>query len=330
MTTVAVTELWRFPVKSMGGQRIDEVHLDASGMHADRLWAVRDLENGITVSARRAPVLLGCSARYVDEPAPDAGPGSVPAVVIVLPDGDECSSSDAEVHSRLSELVGREVHLTALPPRDDTSQHRLSVRQSVANFNVGQLRRDFGLSDSDALPDTSAFTPKQLMTLARFSTPPGTFVDLSPLHLLTTTSMRSLSADGAGYDVRRFRPNVLLEVDDAESGFPEANWVGATLTIGTAELHVTIPTIRCVVPTRPQPGVELDRQLTRQLAERTDRFLGIYADVSAPGRLRVGDTVRIGKPAEPGAMRRTISAVGKQASRGVQRALEATVLRDRT
>ena len=330
MTTVAVTELWRYPVKSMGGHRIDEVRVDGRGLHADRLWALRDLENGVTVSARRVPVLLGCSARYADEPAPDAGPGNVPSVVITFPDGSECSSSDAEVHSRLSELVDREVRLTSLPPRDDTSQHRLSARQSMANFSVGHVRSDFGLSDSDALPDTSVFTPKQLLTLARFSTPPGAFVDLSPLHLLTTTSLRSLSADGDGYDVRRFRPNVLLEVDDPESAFPEANWVGGTLTIGTAELRVTIPTIRCVVPTRPQPGVELDRQLTRQLAERTDRFFGIYADVSTPGRLRIGDTVRIRKAAEPGAISRSVNAVGKRASRGVQRVLEATLLRDKT
>jgi uncharacterized protein YcbX len=331
MTTIEVAELWRFPVKSMGGHRIDEVRVDGRGVRADRLWALRDLENGVTASARRMPALLGCSARYEAEPADDAGPGNVPSVVVTFPDGDECSSSDAEVHRRLSELVGRDVRLTALPPVDDTSQHRLAARQAKANFSVTQLRSDFGLSESDAMPDTSVFTPKQLMTLARFSTPPGTFVDLSPVHLLTTTSLRSLSADGAGYDVRRFRPNVLLDVlfdvGDPESAFPEADWVGGTVVIGSAELQVTIPTIRCVVPTRPQPGVELDRQVSRQLAERTDRFLGIYADVSTPGRLRVGDRVHVRKPAEPSAVHRTATAAARRASRGVQRLLEATVLR---
>ena len=49
--------------------------IDARGMHADRLWAVRDLANDITASARRIPALLGCSARYAEEPGPDAGPG---------------------------------------------------------------------------------------------------------------------------------------------------------------------------------------------------------------------------------------------------------------
>ena len=53
-----------------------------------------------------------------------------------------------------------------------------------------------------------------------------------------------------------------------------------------------------MVPTRPQPGLELDRALTRQLAARTNRFLGVYADVTTPGLLRVGDDVVV-RAAEP-------------------------------
>ena len=45
MTTVSVSQLWRYPVKSMGGTAVDEVHIDRRGVHADRLWAVRDVEN---------------------------------------------------------------------------------------------------------------------------------------------------------------------------------------------------------------------------------------------------------------------------------------------
>ena len=81
MTGVTVSQLWRFPVKSMGGHRVDEVRVDRRGVHADRLWAVRDVEKGITASARRLPVLLGCSARYAESsPRPTPGPGNVPEV----------------------------------------------------------------------------------------------------------------------------------------------------------------------------------------------------------------------------------------------------------
>ncbi|WP_199254476.1 MOSC domain-containing protein [Mycolicibacterium mengxianglii] len=328
VTTVA--ELWRFPVKSMGGNRVDQMRVDQRGAHADRLWAVRDLENDVTASARRIPALLGCAARYAAEPGPEAGPGHVPEVIITFPGGEEISSADPQIHQRLSELVGRAVRLTPLPPREDTSAHRLSLRQSKANYAAAEVRRDFGLDPAEPLPDTSVFTTKQVMTLARFSTPPGAFVDLAPLHLISTTSLMSLSPDGAGYDVRRFRPNILVAMSDPKTEFPESDWAGGTVEVGTATLRVSVPTIRCVVPTRPQPGLELDRALTRRLAQRTDRFLGVYADVSRAGLLTVGDEVRVRILEEPAAIRRAMAAAQKSAMRQVQRVLEKTVLRDRT
>jgi uncharacterized protein YcbX len=330
MTDLTVTELWRFPVKSMGGNRVDQVGVDRRGVHADRLWAVRDVEKGVTASARRLPVLLGCGARYLVEPAADAGPGNVPGVVVTFPDGRELTDDDPAIHDGLSELVGREMRLVALPPVDDTSQHRMTMSDSMANFRAAQVRKDFGLNETEALPDTSVFSTRDIITLARFSTPPGAFHDLSPVHLVTTASLRDLSADAIPYDVRRFRPNVLIDVGDAELEFPESSWVGGELSVGSARLHVSIPTIRCVVPTRPQPDIELDKGITRQLADRTNRFLGVYADVSAPGVVRVGDevTVRLAKP--PNALQRAAAAVTKSATRGVQGLLEVTVLREKS
>lgn len=324
-----VTQLWRFPVKSMGGSAVEELRIDRRGVHADRLWAIRDLEHDITASARRMPALLGCSARYATEPGPDAGPGNAPEVIITMPDGTELSSADPEIDRILSEVLGREVRLTALPPRDDTSLHRLSVRQTRANYSPTEVRRDFGLGEQEALPDTSVFSTKQVLTLARYATPPGTFVDLSPVHVLSTNSLASLSNDGTPYDVRRFRPNVLVTLDETGDGYPEAGWVGGDVEFGSAALRVTNQTIRCVVPTRPQPELELDRRLTRRLAESTDRFLGVYADVTTPGVVRIGDAVRVREPASPGVVRRAAAAAGHTAMRQVQRVLEATVLRER-
>ena len=273
MTTVSVSQLWRYPVKSMGGTAVDEVHIDRRGVHADRLWAVRDVENDITATARRVPALLKCTARYLTEPDRRAGPGRVPAVVITFPDGSEARSDDAGVDERLSEACGRRLAMTSLPPESDTSVHKLRLRQVLGAY--------------------------------------------------------ALSADGSGLDVRRFRPNVLVDAGDSAADYPEAAWAGARVHVGEATLRVSGQTIRCVMPTRPQPGLEADRAITRLLAERTHRFLGVYADVAWPGTVRIGDTVQIHLPEPPGALQRTTTAVVKRAHRGVQRLMEATVLRGR-
>lgn len=327
--TATVSQLWRFPVKSMGGGRVDRLRFERRGAHADRLWAVRDVEKGVTASARRLPVLLGCSARYLVEPAADAGPGNAPGVVITFPDGRELTDDDPAVHVALSELAGREMRLVALPRIDDTSQHRMTMSDSMANYRASQVRKDFGLGEGDPLPDTSVFPTRDVITLARFSTPPGAFHDLSPVHVMTTASLRDLSPDTQGYDVRRFRPNVLVDAGDVDREFPESDWVSGELSIGAVRLHVTMPTIRCVVPTRPQPDVELDKDITRQLADRTNRFLGIYADVSAAGEIRVGDEVHVQPATPPGALKRATAALNRSAARSVQRLLETTVLRER-
>src|SRR4051812_3430937 len=99
----------------MGGGLVDSVRIDRRGVHADRLWAVRDVERGVTASGRRVPALLGCSARYATEPGDDAGPGNAPGVVITFPDGRELAHDDAGMNDALSELVGREMRLVALP-----------------------------------------------------------------------------------------------------------------------------------------------------------------------------------------------------------------------
>ena len=51
-------------IKALADNRVDTLRIDRRGVHADRLWAVRDVEKGVTASARRIPVLLQCSARY--------------------------------------------------------------------------------------------------------------------------------------------------------------------------------------------------------------------------------------------------------------------------
>ncbi|HEX9832076.1 MAG TPA: MOSC domain-containing protein [Mycobacterium sp.] len=298
MSLGRVAALWRYPVKSLGGEQVEQIDIGLRGPHGDRLWAVRDLERDVTATARRIPALLGATARYVAPVASDAGPGNAPEVEITLPDGSVCSSSDPDVHKKLSELAGRDVRLTALPPADDTSLHKLS-RDERENMSIAALRKDFGITEGEKFPDVSMFRVTDLTMLGRYSTPPGMFVDLAPVHVMTQTSLETIGAElgGDDVDVRRFRPNILLALNNPEDGLPESQWTGGRLSIGGVVLEVTMPTIRCVVPSRAQPGIEVDRRITKAVAGRANRCLGSYCWVATGGVVSVGDeaTLKEGK-----------------------------------
>ena len=287
-----VTELWRYPVKSLGGEQVDQIDIGVRGPHGDRLWAVRDLERDVTATARRIPKLLGATARYAGPVAPDAGPGNAPEVEISFPDGTVCSSNDPDVHKKLSELVDRDVRLTALPPAGDTSLHKLS-KDERENMSIAALRKDFGITEGEKFPDMSMFRVTDLTLLGRYSTPPGMFVDLAPVHVMTRTSLDTIGAELGGdatqVDPRRFRPNILLTLTNPADGLPESQWTGGQLFIGGLVLDVTMPTIRCVVPSRAQPGIEVDRRITKAVAGRAGRCLGCYCWVANGGTVSVGD-----------------------------------------
>lgn len=289
-----VRELWRYPVKSMGGQRVGSALIEERGVHADRLWAVRDLKLDATTTARRLPILMQCSARFAEDPPPDAGPGRAVEAIITFPNGDELSSDDPAVHLRLTDLAGRDVELRPLPALCDKAGYRGPAPTKA------DLRRQFDIPDGEPLPNTSMFPLRKLAELARYATPVGTFADAYPLHLITTGSlaaMRRLSPQ-ADFDVRRFRPNVVIEGDG------EFDWCGGTLTAGDVVLSPMIPTLRCSMPVRQQPGLEAQADVLRTINSHSDHCLGVYANVDRAGRLSEGETLDYSPGRPPGAAAR--------------------------
>ena len=313
MTAGRVAQLWRYPVKSLGGERLEHADIGARGILGDRLWAVRDLERDITVSARQMPVLLTATARYPRPVPTDAGPGNAPEVEIAFPDGTVLSSSDAGVHAKLSELAGRDVELTPLPPADDTSLHRLNREGRAEARSPEWLRAAFGVSDREKLPDLSMVRVSDIVNFTRYSTPPGMFVDLAPVHVLSQTSLETIGAElGSDVDVRRFRPNVLVVLDNPGDGLPESHWTGGQVVVGKAVLDVMMPTVRCVVPSRAQPGIEVDRRITKAVAVRAQRCLGVYCGVDSDGTVRVGDDVAV---RTPNASKKVLIGAGRRTKR---------------
>src|SRR5581483_9458510 len=248
-----IAEIWRYPVKSMAGARVTEAQFTALGMHADRMWAVRDVEADVTTSAKRLPGLLWCTARFAAPPPPDAGPGNAPEVIIGFPDGSEVSSSDPGVHAALSAYLDRDVQLRPLPPVRDKGAYRGNM------MTQADLRTVLGIDDGEPLPDLSMFPIRKLAEITMYATPVGSYVDAYPVHLVTDRSLRTIGATApdSDFDVRRFRPTLLVETDPdaAPNGgdYPEWDWCGAQLATPGARLLPQIPTIRCVMPSHEQP-----------------------------------------------------------------------------
>src|SRR3954466_734489 len=111
-----VAELWRYPVKSMRGERITEAEAGETGFTGDRAYAVVDPATGKVGSAKHPRLwgaLLQCEAQYAAPPRPDQ---PLPTVAITLPDGTETGSDDPQVDERLSAVFGRPVQLTTVAP----------------------------------------------------------------------------------------------------------------------------------------------------------------------------------------------------------------------
>ena len=275
-----VSQLWRYPMKSMGGERLDSARLTWRGIPGDRGWAVYDeSRNGIT-NAKRLPPLRACRARYPSEPIPGAGS---PPAEITLPDGEPMLADSPDAARRLSEYLGRPVTLRPLGPAGSESAPRLTLEGETEDT----IRALMGVLLDEPMPDMSEFPPERLRLLRQ-----GNFFDALPIHLLTRTTLRTLAglAPESVWDVRRFRPNLLVEADDT-GGYPELGWIRRRLRIGSAVIEVVTGCPRCVVVTQPVDDVPQDHRVMRTLVRETKHTAGIYAGVVEEGEVRVGDEV---------------------------------------
>ena len=243
---MVVTQLWRYPVKSMQGTTVESVTVGPNGVDGDRGWGVVDPAAGKVLSAKRWPALLLASAAAAEDGM----------VTITLPDGSAHVAGDPGTDAALSAWLDHEVRVQPPPPGDG-----LPFENQVDATDDGSGTYDW--------PGPSG----------------GPFVDLAPIHLLTTASL-------GAWDVRRFRPNVLV---DAEGGsFVEDGWVGSTVQVGEVVVAPFMRTGRCTMVTKPQPGLERDLGVAKALNQRHGMDLGVYCGVERPGVIRVGDPVDVG------------------------------------
>ncbi|WP_028927432.1 MOSC domain-containing protein [Pseudonocardia acaciae] len=295
---LTVAAIHRYPVKSMLGEALDECSITADGLPGDRAYAVVDAGDGMVASAknpRKWGALLGFRAAYLAEPTPD---GPLPPVRITFPDGAVRRSDDEDIDAALSATLGRDVKLVSQPPEGKSFEEvwpeiaGLAPEKFIAGTTVGH----------EATGEAVSRIPLGAMA------PANTFQDLAVLHLITTATLAKLSAlaPDAGFDPRRYRPNLVLDVPGER--FVEEDWVNAELAVGgQATVSVVMPTMRCVMTTLAQDGLPEDRQTLRTIAKHNRREItgmgkwacaGVYASVNGPGVVRRGDEVRAPEAAD--------------------------------
>jgi MOSC domain-containing protein len=110
LATGRVTELYRWPVKSMAGQTVDALRLDERGAAGDRAHALFDEFKGAPrrLTVRQVPRMLLWHAGY---DGADVTPGEVPFPELTAPDGRAFDWRDPELPQALADDLGRPIAL---------------------------------------------------------------------------------------------------------------------------------------------------------------------------------------------------------------------------
>jgi uncharacterized protein len=277
----SVVSLWRYPVKSMMGEELNAAEVTERGLLGDRAYALVDSSDGKVASAknpRKWPQLFDFRATFVDTPRPGA---TVPAVRITLPDGTTVTSEQSDLNQMLSRALKREVTL------DATERGQREVIEST-------FPNPWTPKAEEYWPDMDGLDYRD--TVTDFDLPEGTFFDAATVHLLTTATLdrlRELYPQGR-FEVRRFRPNVVVETADGAKAFVENAWIGRTVAVGDAvRLSITGPCPRCVMTTLSQGDLPKDPGILRTAAQHNQANVGLYASVLRGGQVRRGDAIRL-------------------------------------
>ncbi|HKI07403.1 MAG TPA: MOSC N-terminal beta barrel domain-containing protein [Nitrososphaeraceae archaeon] len=268
-TTGTVVSVWRYPVKSMLGEELNASYVTERGLVGDRAYALLDEETGKVASAknpRKWEKLFDFRSVFIDPPQVAE---NIPHIRITLPDGTQVfSSQDKDIDYTLSKALGRDVRLMK------------------ANLDKP--------SYEEYWPDIEGLAQREKVTDEAM--PPRTFFDIAVIHLLTTSTinrLRGLYPEGR-FEVRRFRPNIVVESASGEKDFIENSWIGKKITIGEdIVLRVMGPCTRCVMITLPQGDLPRDLGILGTVAKYNRVNVGVYASVLRSGTIHRGDLVRL-------------------------------------
>ncbi|PWU82078.1 MAG: MOSC domain-containing protein [Candidatus Nitrosopolaris wilkensis] len=262
-----VVSIWRYPVKSMLGEELNSSYVTERGLIGDRAYALIDQKTGKVASAKNPKKwgkLFDFRSVFIDPPQVVE---NIPSVRITFPDGTHIFSDQDNIDYTLSKVLDQDVKL---------------MRASLERPSYEQY-----------WPDICDLAQRAKVTDETM--PSQTFFDLAVIHLLTTSTinrLRELYPEGR-FEVRRFRPNIVIESASGEKDFIENLWMGKKIMIGEdIVLRVTGSCTRRVMTTLPQGDLPKDLGILRTIARYNKVNAGVYASVQRGGTIRRGDLMR--------------------------------------
>lgn len=261
MTTIGTVEsLWRYPVKSMGGEALTEVFMGFSGIYGDRCFAFKNSSAGkgfpyLNATGQQQMLRYRPQFRHADRAvkppnlmeAMSIAPGVTPAnaepndliLDVVTPSGAVVAVDDRVLIEMLGEGLRGENHLTL-------------------------VRSDRALTDC------------------------------RPVSLMSLQTVRQIEAElGIPIDRRRFRDNIYVNLA-ADSGFAEDEWVGRKLRIGSSGMMMVLERDpRCAMISLDPDTGEHNPEVLRKIAQAHATFAGIYCAVLVEGMLTKGDSIEL-------------------------------------
>jgi uncharacterized protein YcbX len=233
-----LSAIFRYPIKSMAGARLDTARLGWHGVEGDRRLAFRRLaDRGAFpfLTASRLPELV----LYEPLGRQDTTGEPLPTHVRT-PDGREHGLTDEALRKEIAARHGGEVELMQF-------RHGIFDEAAVSVIALGTIR-----------------------TIAR--------------------------AAGHDADVRRFRPNLVIDTQGAQP-FEEDRWVGKVLEFGSdgtgPAVSVTLRDLRCVMLNLDPDTAEADAEVMKTVVRMNENHAGVYGTVVRTGELRVGQVVSL-------------------------------------
>jgi hypothetical protein len=252
----------------MMGEELNAIAVTERGLLGDRAYALMDPSTGKVVSAknpRKWSKIFEFAATFTEPPRLGE---KFPPVQITLPENTIVTTEQSDIAQTLSAALGREVTLNMSAPEAPTLE--------------------------EYWPDMEGLDHRETVTEEEM--PAETFFDFAVVHVLTTATidrLRELYPEGR-FEVRRFRPNIVVESASDERTFIENSWIGRTLTLGDeVRLSINGPCPRCVMTTLPQGDLPKDVGILRTAAQHNQAHVGVYATVLQGGMVRRGDPVRL-------------------------------------